>query len=162
MSLRLAIALPWLLSGCLLFGQYSNNSQGNEKSSAEGPSTREMDPSEWDGKVGEDGRIPEIGKVIETGEGYLQFMVWENRLRTYFFFFFYVVQEPEVDLVTARLDMRGRDDEFVRLLSEEKYLRGNLFIRPPFIFHTVLRIQYLDKEKEDEVNTFMFSQEYYD
>lgn len=161
MKTCLPIALLWLLAGCFAFGQYSSSQNAKEEPSAEGPSTRDLDPKDWDGEVGEDGKIPELGHVLEVGKEFIQVFVWNNRLRVYFLNEEEQVVEPEVDLVTARLDMRGRDDEFVRLLPEETHLQGNLFIRPPFIFHTVLRVQHTDKDKKDEVYSFMFSQEYF-
>lgn len=150
-----------LISGGVLFGQSGMIIRSTDSEKAAEASTTELSPSAWDGRVGPDGRIPEFGHTIDRGEGFLQVIVWENRLRAYFMDKEKVVIDPPFQLLTARLNIRGRDDEFVRLTARDQYLQGNLFLRPPFLFHTVLRLHEEGDDSEDEVHGFMFNQETY-
>lgn len=124
------------------------------------PDTRELPPEEWDGEIGADGRIPELGHYVAYEDGEVNFRVWNNKTRVYFLDKDGVVVEPPYDLVTANLRIRGDRDPFIRMANRGMYLEGREFLRPPFIFFTVLRLQDSEGDREDEVYSFMFSQDY--
>ncbi len=149
-----------LLGGGMLCGQSGMIISPTDSGKETGASTVEMNPSTWDGRISPDGRIPEFGHTLQRGEGYLQLIVWEGRLRAYFLDKEKVVIDPPFQLLTARLTIRGRDNEFIRLTPRGQFLQGNLFLRPPLIFHTVLRLHEEGDDSEDEVHGFMFNQEF--
>lgn len=156
------IAFLWVILSCSLLGQYSSVQNNNANPQEGGPSTRELDPTKWDGEVGKDGQIPVLGHIIEVGEEFIQVLVWNNKLRVYFLDAEEVVVEPKVDLVTARLDILRDDDVFLRLRPQGLYMEGVEFLRPPFIFRpTILRIQ-KSGDEEDDIYSFGFKQDYID
>lgn len=150
-------ALPGFLAlGLLAGGHLLFSTVAAETGEDAGPSTRELDPNQWNGQVGEDETIPEFGHVIAVGDASIQFCVWQNRLRLYFLDEEDKVLDPDASLATVRLVTRREQNRFIRMLPRGKYLESSELIRPPHTFFVVLNIH---RDGEDtEAHTFQFSQ----
>lgn len=158
MKTAAAITLPLAIFLVLFSGQ-SAGANAPQAPGADAESSRKQDPSTWDGTVGEDNRIPEFGVVVNSGEGKIQFCVWKNRLRLYFLDEEDLLMEPEVGLVTARLAIRGRRNQFIRLLDRGNFMESSDVIRPPHTYFVTLTIH--RDGQENEVHSFQFHQPVY-
>ncbi len=128
---------------------------------AEAPTAATVPVEEWNGSVDEFGFIPELGHYAAYNEGYLNFRVWNNRIRLYFMDKDRRVIESPVDLATARLTIRGDRNQFIRMQPQGKYLGSPQFLRPPFLFRVNLVVRD-GGESEEEPNSafsFMFRQD---
>jgi len=150
--------LLFLMNG--LSAQYLPNRTPASNGGEEVASTRKLAPEEWNGKVGEDGKIPEFGHIIEREEDSIQVIVWNNRIRAYFLDEEDLVMEPPVDLITIRANFPAKEGEFIRLTPRGNYLEGNLFLRPPFTFAAALTVHYNEEDREKEIHSFSFYQDY--
>ena len=149
-----------ILKAILILALFSGAAGWAQTSNGEELDTSKLPPEEWDGAVGEDGRIPELGQYFDYEEGQVNFRVWKNKTRVYFLDEEGLVMDPPFDRVSAKLRIRGDRDPFIRMANRGQYLEGPEFIRPPFLFHTVLRLQHSEGELEDQVFTFMFRQDF--
>ncbi len=121
----------------------------------------DLDINTWDGKVTEDMLIPKLGYTTKFGEGYVNFRIWDNRMRVYFLDENEKVIEPPVGVITVQADITNRDNEFDRLVSKGDHLEGRVFYRPAYIMRIIARIKG-PEGGDDIVKTFMFRQDYID